>query len=56
MQGHLRSAGTARARDHHLGRQRFDYKSLPDAGHNMNQIDPQMYTAILRDWISTLDD
>jgi hypothetical protein len=36
--------------------QRIDYKSLPDAGHNMNQTDPQMYAGILCDWVSALDD
>jgi hypothetical protein len=36
--------------------QRFDYQSLPDAAHNMNQTDPQMYAGILRDWVSALDD
>jgi pimeloyl-ACP methyl ester carboxylesterase len=35
--------------------QRFDYKSLPDMGHNMNRADPQAYAAILRDWASSLD-
>jgi pimeloyl-ACP methyl ester carboxylesterase len=35
--------------------QRFDYTSLPDAGHNMNQTDPQTYARILRDWTSALD-
>lgn len=35
--------------------QRINYKSLPDAAHNMNQTDPQAYAAILRDWASTLD-
>jgi pimeloyl-ACP methyl ester carboxylesterase len=35
--------------------QRIDYKSLPDAAHNMNQADPQAYARILREWASTLD-
>jgi pimeloyl-ACP methyl ester carboxylesterase len=36
--------------------QRFDYQSLPAAGHNMNQTDPQTYAKILRGWASALED
>ena len=34
----------------------LDYVSLPDMPHNMSRIDPQAYTAILRDWAVALDD
>jgi hypothetical protein len=36
--------------------QRLDYRSLPDAGHNMNQADPHTYAVVLRDWAATLND
>ena len=36
--------------------QRVDYKSLPNAGHNLHQVDPQTYARILRDWACALDD
>ncbi|OBB81464.1 hypothetical protein A5760_16390 [Mycobacterium colombiense] len=35
--------------------QPIDYVSLPDASHNLHQIDPQAYTRILRDWACALD-
>lgn len=35
--------------------QRFDYISLPDMAHNMNQADPHRYVTILSDWAATLD-
>jgi pimeloyl-ACP methyl ester carboxylesterase len=36
--------------------QRFDYTSLPDAAHSMNQADPRLYAQTLRDWAATLGD
>lgn len=35
--------------------QRFDYRSFPEMGHNMHEIDTQLYVTVLRYWISSLD-
>jgi len=56
LQGALTDLQLRHARDLITGAgQRFDYISLPDTAHNMNQADPQRYATILSDWATTLD-
>lgn len=56
LQGALTDLQLRHARDLVTGAgQRFDYLSLPDTAHNMNQADPQRYATIFRDWATTLD-
>lgn len=35
-------------------RQRFDYISLPEMGHSMHTLDPDLYASLVAEWVATL--